>query len=38
MKTKIFNQNIKKNIRTVGLNPKLSVINNMKYLPAFSKE
>lgn len=35
---KIFNNNLKKNTRTVGLNPKLTMINNMKYLPAYSKE
>jgi len=35
---KIFKNNLNKNIRTSGLKPKLTVINNMKYLPAFSKE
>lgn len=35
---KIFNKNLKKNIRTVGLQPKLTIVNKMKYLPAFSKE
>lgn len=35
---KIFNNNLKKYTRTAGLQKKLLVINNMKYLPAFSKE
>ena len=35
---KIFKNNLNKNIRTSGLKPKLTVVNNMKYLPAFSKE
>lgn len=35
---KIFKNNLNKNIRTVGLKPKLTAINNMKYLPAYSKE
>jgi hypothetical protein len=35
---KIFNNNLKKHIRTVNLKPKEVVVNNMKYLPAFSKE
>ena len=29
---------MKKNTRTVGLKPKLTIVNNMKYLPAYSKE
>lgn len=35
---KIFKNNLNKNIRTAGLKSKLTAINNMKYLPAFSKE
>jgi len=38
MKMKIFQKNLNKNTRTAGLKPKLTIINNMKYLPAFSKE
>jgi hypothetical protein len=34
----IINKNLKKNIRTVGLRSKLTRINNIKYLPAFTKE
>ena len=35
---KIFKNNLNKNIRTIGLKSKLTAVNNMKYLPAFSKE
>nr|YP_009243626.1 ribosomal protein S3 [Emericellopsis fuci]ALP86449.1 ribosomal protein S3 [Emericellopsis sp. 1a5]ALP86464.1 ribosomal protein S3 [Emericellopsis fuci] len=35
---KIFNNNLKKIIRTPRTNTKLGVINNNKYLPAFSSE
>lgn len=35
---KVFNNNLKKIIRTINLNPKLTDVHNIKYLPAFSKE
>ena len=34
----ILNKNFNKKNKTVGLNSKLTKINNIKYLPAFSKE
>lgn len=38
IRSKIFNNNLNKNSKTIGLNSKSNRVNNMKYLPAFSKE
>lgn len=35
---KIFNNNLKNKIKTVGLQSKLGPVNRTKYLPAFAKE
>lgn len=35
---KIFNKNLNKHIRKIGLNTRLNLVNKIKYLPAFSKE
>lgn len=35
---KIFNENLKKNLKKVGMNIKINDVHKMKYLPAFSKE
>jgi hypothetical protein len=36
--TKIFNNNLNKNSRTVNLKSKIGAVGNMRYLPSFSKE
>jgi hypothetical protein len=38
MKTLIFKKNLIKHIKTAGLKKKISAVNSMKYLPAYSKE
>ena len=35
---KIFNKNLNKHIKKIGLNTRLNLVNKIKYLPAFSKE